>query len=160
MEIREEQAADEPAIHALVAGAFVRPQEADLVRSLRGAGDLTISMLAVQEGRIVGYAGLSRLRSPACALALAPVAVAEDVRCRGIGASVIRAALDRARQRRYGIVFVLGEPAYYARFGFSAAAALPFPCRYAGPYFMALHLSDDPAERTPVIYAPAFDALA
>jgi putative acetyltransferase len=159
MEIREEHAADEPAIHALVSAAFERPQEADLVRSLRDAGDLAISMLAVQEGCFVGYAGLSRLRSPPCALALAPVAVAEDVRCRGIGASVIRAALDRARQRRYGIVFVVGEPAYYARFGFSAAAALPFPCPYAGPYFMALRLGDAPAERAPVIYPPAFNAL-
>jgi putative acetyltransferase len=160
MQIRKEQAADVPAIHALVSEAFAGFQEADLVRSLRGAGDLAISMVAVQEGRVVGYAGLSRLGSPACALALAPIAVAEDVRRRGIGASVIRAALDRARQRRYRIVFVLGEPAYYARFGFSSAVALPFPCSYAGPYFMALRLGNAPVERAPVVYAPAFDALA
>jgi putative acetyltransferase len=54
----------------------------------------------------------------------------------------------------------LGEPAYYARFGFSAAAALPFPCPYAGPYFMALSLTGGKAAPAPVIYAPAFDRLS
>jgi putative acetyltransferase len=54
---------------------------------------------------------------------------------------------------------VLGEPEYYSRFGFSAAAAAPFQSRYAGTYFMATSFGVPlPASGT-AEYAPAFGKL-
>lgn len=130
-----------------------------MVDALRAAGDLAVSLVAAEDDRLAGHVGLSRLRSPERALALAPLAVAESARNRGVGSQLVRQALERAKRLGYGIVFVLGEPDYYERFGFSAQAAAAFPCDYAGPYFLALPLTGTPTAPAPVVYAPAFDSL-
>jgi putative acetyltransferase len=67
-----------------------------------------------------------------------------------------------ARATGEELVFVLGEPDYYARFGFSAATAAPFASPYAGPYFMALALRPGFAlpEAGEANYARAFSGLA
>jgi putative acetyltransferase len=77
----------------------------------------------------------------------------------GIGSALIRAALERAKALG-SIVFVVGAPDYYKRFGFSTEAAAPFPCPYAGSHFMALPLTGAPPPPSPVVYAPAFEQLA
>ena len=160
MIVREEAASDRGAIHALIAEAFGRDAEAGLVDVLRRDGDLVVSLVAETGGVVVGHIALSRLRSPERALALAPLAVALARRRRGVGAALVHNAIDRARRAGESILFVLGDPAYYTRFGFSAAAAAPYPCAYAGPHFMALQLDDSPAAVAAVAYPPAFDDLA
>ena len=79
----------------------------------------------------------------------------------GTGIDSCRAALAIAGTLGEEVVFVLGEPAYYTRFGFSAEAAAPFASPYAGPYFMALWLRPPPAAPASgsAAYAPAFGAL-
>jgi predicted N-acetyltransferase YhbS len=77
----------------------------------------------------------------------------------GIGSAVVRRAIELARERGHEIVFVLGSPKYYECFGFAVEAATAFQCRYAGPYFMALHLTAAKVAPQPVIYAEAFDKL-
>ena len=68
--------------------------------------------------------------------------------------------LDAARRDGWRLVFVLGDPGYYGRFGFSAAAAAPFESPYAGPYLMALALGEGPLPGFGRFdYAPAFGAL-
>jgi len=57
---------------------------------------------------------------------------------------------------------VLGDPAYYARFGFSQALAAPLASPYAGPHLQALALVPgtlSSARRGRIIYPPPFDAL-
>ncbi len=159
MLIRPEQTSDEAAINALVTAAFGQRQEADLVDALRASGDLSISLVAEDQGSLVGYVAFSRLKSPEEALAMAPVAVAPDRQRSGIGSAVIRMGLDRARELGCRTVFVLGEPTYYARFGFSTEDGSRFPSPYAGPYFMALTLSDALQTPAEVIYADAFSQL-
>ncbi len=159
MQVREEQPSDLPAIHAVNEDAFGRRQEAKLVDDLRSAGDLAISLVAEQADQIIAHIALSRLKSPTGALALAPLAVSTARRRLGIGALLVSQSLRRARQRGWESVFVLGDPGYYSRFGFSAKAAARFPCRYAGPYFMALFLSDTPTTSERVIYPAPFDDL-
>jgi putative acetyltransferase len=61
--------------------------------------------------------------------------------------------------RREEIVFVLGNPALYGRFGFSAEDARPFASRYAGPHFMARRLSAGAPRRGRLRYPAAFDEL-
>ena len=110
---------------------------------------------------MVGHVLLSRLRSPAGALALAPVSVRPDRQGEGIGSALIRAALEQAAAAGCQAVFVLGEPEYYGRFGFLAESAEAFATPYPGPYFMALALEEGALGRMEktVVYAPAFDAL-
>mgnify|MGYP001229769663 CR=1 FL=1 len=156
MDIGDETAADRQAIHGLVVEAFGGGPEADMVDRLRADGDLMVSLVARQGGRLCGYVALSRLQSPARAVALAPVAVSPGEQNRGIGSALVRAALERARALGTAIVFVLGKPGYYARFGFTPEAAEPFPCIYAGSHFMALRLSPDATPIAPVVYADAF----
>lgn len=160
MIVREESASDHAAIHALIAEAFGRDAEAGLVDALRQDGDLVASLVATEtNGVIVGHIALSRLRSPSRALALAPIAVALACRRRGVGAALVHNAIEAARRAGECVLFVLGDPGYYTRFGFSAAAATPYACAYAGPHFMALQFGDRPAVTSAVVYASAFDGL-
>jgi putative acetyltransferase len=107
---------------------------------------------------------LSRLEMPessARAAALAPVAVLPAVQKRGIGTALIREALGRLAATRLDLVLVLGDPAYYGRFGFTVGGAAGLSSRYDGPYLQALALSEaGRAARGRVVYAPAFADLA
>lgn len=160
MHIRPETEADRAAIHALNSAAFGQPMEADLVDRLRADGDAVLSLVAVEDGEIVGHILLSRMEAPFRALALAPVAVKPTRQRQGIGAALIHAGLARAKEAGWQGVFVLGEPDYYQRFGFSAQQAAGFVSPYAGPYFMALALGDAlPVTTGEVRHAAAFAAL-
>ncbi len=74
---------------------------------------------------------------------------------------LIREGLARAKRDGWQAVFVLGEPEYYERFGFTAATADKFETEYPKPYFMALELTPHSLSgRTEaVIYATPFLAL-
>lgn len=157
--IRPESVADAAAIHRLHCTAFTGPGEANLVDDLRAAGDLAISLVAEDETGIVGHVALSRLRSPDRALALAPVAVCPDRQRRSVGHRLITAALSTAREQGAALVFVLGDAAYYGRFGFDARTAVAFPSPYAGPHFMALRLTSDGGTAADVVYPEAFHRL-
>jgi putative acetyltransferase len=159
--IREEGPADIAGIRAVVEAAFSRPHEADLVERLRADGDRVISLVAIDDANgIVGQVMLSRMAAPFRALGLAPVAVAPDRQRAGVGSRLIRAGLGKAAAEGWEAVFVLGEPAYYRRFGFSAALASGFASPYAGPYLMALVLSGPlPATEGRIEYAPAFHGI-
>ncbi len=160
MILRDATEADHAAVRVLLTAAFGAPAEADLVEALRAAGDVVAERVAVEGEAIVGHALLSRMTAPFPALGLAPVAVAAAARRRGVAAALVADLLASARDGGWRMAFVVGDPAYYARFGFSAAAAAPFESPYAGPYLMALVLGDGPpAAAGRVDYAPAFAAL-
>jgi putative acetyltransferase len=157
--IRDEAVFDQQDIRRLLCEAFGGTAEADLVDTLRAADALVLSLVAEVGGRIHGYAGFSRLKAPERALALAPLAVADRFRRRGLGAALVCEGLDRARGAGEDIVFVLGDPAYYTSFGFSLAAAEAYPCVYSGGHFMANRLGDVVRQSERVIYPEAFNAL-
>lgn len=161
MEIRLETPGDIAVIHAVEAGAFPGAAEADLVDRLRADGDLIYSLVAVADGVVVGHVAFSRMRAPDRALGLAPVAVAEAHRRGGIAARLIETGLERARDDGWTCVFVLGEPAYYGRFGFDPALAAGFASPYAGPHLMGLELSRGAlaVREGPLSYAAAFEGL-
>ena len=160
MVVGEEAPPDIPAIRAVVEAAFDRSDEAELVARLRADGDAVTSLVAVDDDRIVGHVMLSRMTAPFRALGLAPVSVAPDRQRSGIGSRLIRDGLARAAAAGWEGVFVLGEPAYYRRFGFSPALASGFASPYAGPYLMALALAGAlPARDGRIAYAPAFATL-
>ena len=160
MKIRPEAPSDAPSVHALLTEAFPTDAEAALVARLRADGDVVLSLVAQAEDSVIGHVLFSRMSAPFRALGLAPVAVVPRWQGQGIAARLIRDGLARAGSEGWEAVFVLGDPAYYNRFGFDAASAAGFQSPYAGPYFLLRKLAADlPAVSGPVAYAPAFAGL-
>jgi putative acetyltransferase len=143
--VRPEGGADAAAVREVNRLAFGRPEEAALVDALRAGGHARLSLVAEDEGRVVGHVLFSDLviSTPTGrveALALAPLAVLPSHQRRGIGSALVREGLRLAAGQGHRIVIVLGHPDYYPRFGFSAKLAEPLASPYAGPSFMALEL--------------------
>jgi putative acetyltransferase len=155
--VRPEQVGDIEAIDAVVIRAFGREDEARLVAQLRRDGDATISLVAVVGDAVIGHVLLSPMAAPFPALGLAPVSVAPKHQKQSVGAALVNAAIAQARQGGWSAIFVLGDPAYYNRFGFRADLAAGFLSPYAGPHFMVLPLTDAlPVVSGKVSYAAAF----
>jgi putative acetyltransferase len=163
--IRPEAAADAGPVNALLVHAFGGPAEAGLVDRLRRDHELVLELVATDAAHtVVGHVAFSRLRvgntgNEFPAVGLAPLAVGEPHRRRGIGAALVRAGLERLTTQGEALVFVMGSPAYYTRFGFALETAQPFTCVYAGPYFMALQLADAAPRVGTIRYPAAFDDL-
>ncbi|HUF56733.1 MAG TPA: N-acetyltransferase [Thermohalobaculum sp.] len=157
MQVRAESPGDLPAVGRVLEAAFGQPDEAELVERLRADGDAALSLVAVADGAVAGHVLFSPMSAPFPALALAPVAVLPERQGRGIGSALIREGLARAEARGWRGVFVLGEPAYYRRFGFDAEAARGFASPYAGPFLMVLPLGGPlPAQSGTIGHAPGF----
>lgn len=164
--IRDERKADAEAVDAVLAAAFPTRAEADLVAKLRKSRQAVIALVAAQVGQIVGQVTLSPVRIEDQAsirglLGLAPVAVGPSHQQQGIGSALIREAIARAKQAGASAIFVLGDPAYYSRFGFEPASNHGFTSIYdAGDAFQVLQLQTlDEHVQGPIRYAPAFDDL-
>jgi putative acetyltransferase len=146
MRIRSAAAVDHAAIHEVEASAFGRPDEADLVDALRAEG-ASIAELVAEDARglVVGHVLFTALGieggDPAPrAAALAPLAVVEGARRQGIGAALVRHGIEACRALGLDAVVVLGDPAYYGRFGFRPDLAASFASPFPAPYLMALEL--------------------
>lgn len=125
--VREEARADADAIHHLVASAFPSDAEARRVRALREAGALTLSLVAELDGEWVGHVAFSPVvvdgpTALAHGVGLAPLAVCETHRRRGIGGASIAHGLERLRTAGHRFCVVLGHPSYYPRHGFRRAS--------------------------------------
>jgi putative acetyltransferase len=136
---------------------FSQQTEHLIVRGLRAAGALNPSLVATLEGSVVGHLALSPVTIGAMDSGwwgLGPVSVVPAHQRSGIGSALIRSGLRRLRERRVAGCVVLGDPAYYGRFGFAPQAGPVCP----GPpadHFMALAL-DSVVPIGEVKYHPAF----
>lgn len=161
--IRAEHPADIDAIRALVTTAFADAPhssgtEAAIVDGLRRAGALSLSLVAEDGGVIVGHVAFSPVTVAGCSgqvYGLGPVAVRPDHRQAGIGRALIEEGLDRLRGLGARGCVVLGDPAYYGRFGFGADPALSY-ADVPPEYFLWLGLGGE-RPSGPVAYHPAFD---
>jgi putative acetyltransferase len=143
--VREETASDLDAISIVHKAAFRRDQEGDLVRRLRTDGLIVSSIVAHDECSIIGNAVFSKIvirlaEGEIDAVALAPVAVRPEHQRQGYGSKMIETGLRLCSVRGHRSVFVLGDPAYYGRFGFSVTSAARLQSPYKGPHWMALEL--------------------
>ncbi|MGE3302113.1 MAG: GNAT family N-acetyltransferase [Hyphomonadaceae bacterium] len=157
--IREPLPGDHGAIRAVVRHAFGRTEEADLAERLRADGDRLVELVAATEIALQGHILFSRLQigEAVRAAALAPVSVLPAFQRQGIGAALITEGVRRCAALGLDAILVLGHPAYYPRFGFSAVAAENLAAPFSGPAFMALELKPGAlASGGRVRYAAAF----
>ncbi len=164
--IRTEQSTDLAAIRQVNIAAFGSAHEANLVDCLRSSIEI-LSLVAVELDRIVGHICFSPITIAGESdrdlnlLGLAPLAVLPDYQRQGIGSLLVRQGLAECTRLGCQAVFVLGNPAYYGRFGFTPARHPGLQCEFLVPddAFMVLELVggglNDRAGT--VKYAAAFD---
>jgi len=154
---------------ALIKSCFDSPGEARLVAALHAAGAATVSLVAREQGKVVGHCLFSpvTLQTPnepqPFGVGLAPVCVAETARNKRVGLSLVCEGLEASRRAGAAYAVVLGKLSYYSRAGFIPAHRFGLRSIYPAPEdaFMALELV--PGSLTGqsgfVHYHPAFDTL-
>lgn len=130
MLIRNETAGDIPAIGRLVTEALLMlaqstGTEASIVEKLRADGALALSLVAEEEGEVIGYlaASAARVGTQDGWGLIGPLVVLPSRHRQGIGTALMAEALRRLRTTSRGAALV-GDPAYYSRFGFRAYPGL------------------------------------
>jgi putative acetyltransferase len=161
--VRNERPEDCAAIRLVNEEAFGRSDEADLVDRLRAQGVVLASFIVEAEGLIAGHILFSRISiesidKSVAAVALAPLAVMPKFQRRGIGTMLTAHGLAWLRAQSEQVVFVLGHPDYYQRFGFSTDKARFIKNPFNPMSFMALELKPHALEgiRGTVRYPDAF----
>lgn len=162
--IRRERDGDEAAIAKVITTAFAGVEwsdgsEAGIVDRLRDEFELEASYVVVTpSGSVVGYIAFSpvSIDGGRCGwYGLGPLAVLPEWQRRGIGAALVEAGLEDLQRIDAAGCVVLGEPGYYARFGFAHDPALTYPAAFIPEYFQHLVLGGDPP-RGVVSYSAAF----
>jgi len=162
--IRNEQPEDINAIAKLTEAAFQHEEHSShteqfIVNALRRAGQLSVSLVAVENDTVVGHVAISPVTISSGAqnwYGLGPISVFPTRQQQGIGSALMKASL--AQLQRIGGVgcVVLGDPGYYGRFGFKAHAGLELP-GIPAEYFQALAFGGELPVGV-VSYHKAFDA--
>ncbi|WP_044874523.1 N-acetyltransferase [Pseudomonas sp. LFM046] len=148
--IRAEAPADIPAIEALTVAAFAQAPHSSgteqfIVNGLRRAGQLSLSLVAEDGGELVGHVALSPVRISSGATSwygLGPISVAPARQGAGIGSRLMGAALAGLRELGAEGCVLLGDPAYYSRFGFIVRPGLVLP-GVPAEYFQAFSFSGE-----------------
>jgi putative acetyltransferase len=147
--IRAEGEQDREAVYRINASAFESPAEAKLVDMLREQADPVVSLVAEDNGEVVGHILFSPVslsgHSDLKIIGLAPMAVAPRRQRQGIGSALVREGLERCRQAGFVASVVLGHPEFYPRFGYQPASHFNIGCEYEVPdeVFMATELEPD-----------------
>ncbi|WP_372864468.1 GNAT family N-acetyltransferase [Spongiibacter sp.] len=162
--IRKEQAGDVQAIHALTVAAFREAAHSDhteqfIVKALRQSAALSISLVAEDDGDIVGHVALSPVTISDGSdrwYGLGPISVLPDKQGAGIGTKLMNAAIQELKKMPAKGCVLLGDPNYYHRFGFKPREGLILP-GVPEAYFQALLLGAE-WPRGQVAYHESFSA--
>ena len=162
MSIRTATPGDRAAIRLVEEHAFGQKMEAGLADALVESGDTVMELVAEEDGQVVGHILFSRLfvqngGKTFAAVALAPLAVEPSFHGSGIGGALIREAHVRLKQAGEKLAIVLGDPAYYGRFGYAHDRAQKFESDYQCDALQAVAWGEAP-ESGKLVYAPAFSS--
>lgn len=151
LRVREEQPGDAAEIASITRAAFQSigedgRAEVRILDALRG-DPATLSLVVERPGTLIGHALFTRIEllgdADWSAMALGPVSVRPSQQRSGVGRKLIEAGIERCRASGHSALFVLGDPEYYARFGFAPAAKHGFSATFDAPVnafqVLALH---------------------
>jgi putative acetyltransferase len=162
IQIRPEQLQDIAAIEAVTIEAFCNAPhtshtEQFIVRALRSAGQLSVSLVAVEDGIVIGHVAISPVVISSGAAhwyGLGPISVLPEHQGQRIGSQLMSQALTQLQKLGASGCVVLGDPGYYARFGFKAEPSLVLP-DVPPQYFQAISFAGSAPSGT-VSYHEAF----
>ena len=131
IQVRESRPADDSAITKLYPAAFPDEDLLPLLRELLEEEGV-LSLVALFDGKLAGHVAFTMCGisgKPDKVAMLAPLAVAPEMQMRGVGSALVRDGLQRLKADGIGQVQVLGDPAYYGRFGFEPDSQVspPYP---------------------------------
>jgi putative acetyltransferase len=173
MYLRREQPGDEAAIAAVHRAAFARPDadgeeppEVVLVAELRAsdAWIAPLSIVAIVNEELVGHVVCSRatIGDSIPVLGLGPLGVHPEHQDERVGSALMHAIVAAADSVGEPLIALLGDPAFYERFGFEPAAdhRITAPRAEYGGDFQVRHLTGATGtERGQFRYAPPFDGV-
>lgn len=127
LNIRLEKPSDIESIDNVTVAAFLNAQHTDhteqfIVKGLRNAGALTISLVAEDGNKIIGHVALSAVTISDGSngwYGLGPISVMPDEQGKGIGSKLMNIAITELKKLNANGCVLLGDPNYYHRFGFS-----------------------------------------
>jgi putative acetyltransferase len=164
VQIRPETSADIPAIHAVIIAAFEKAAHAShteqfIVKALRRANALALSLVAEVNGEIAGHVAVSKVSISDGAsgwFGLGPLSVLPGLQGQGIGSRLVSEALNLLEEDGADGCVLLGDPAYYSRFGFKPEPGLVLPG--APPEYFQVVAFSQHMPRGKVTYHDAFNA--
>jgi putative acetyltransferase len=162
MQIRPEVPSDHDAIRQINIDAFAihaysSQTEHLIVESLRAANALSVSLVAEIEGNLVGHIAFSHaeINGSDCGwFLLGPVAVFPNFQKQGIGSALVNEGLKTIRNMGAKGCVLVGDPAFYRRFGFQNNCSLQME-GVPSEFVLALPMSDPMLQGT-VTHHPAF----
>ena len=131
-EIRDSVSEDWAALESLYPQAFPNEDLLPLLRNLLSDAAVAISLVATIDSQITGHVLFTRCGvagSSVKTALLGPLAVAPASQRQGVGTALVTAGLQRLEEEGVTLVCVLGDPAYYGRFGFRTESSIepPYP---------------------------------
>lgn len=143
MKIRRASESDRTAIDAIHMSAFGQNQGQEIVELVNSLLDdetakPLLSLVAETDEKLVGHILFTMARiqpedKETIVRILAPLAISSDFQGQGIGGTLIREGLKHLAEAGVDLVFVLGHPGYYPKFGFQAAGQFGFEAPYPIP---------------------------
>ncbi len=166
LKIREESPDDAAAIEAVTLAAFENAAHAAhteqfIVAALRRAGALSVSLVAEVAGEVVGHVAVSPVTlsdGSAGWYGLGPISVLPEYQRQGVGSGLMIEAMQRLRNMGAAGCVLVGDPAYYTRFGFRKAPSLTYP-DVPAQYFLVLPFGASVPQAV-VTFHPVFGATA
>ncbi len=146
--IRDERPGDIASIRAVTRAAFEtmpysQQTEAAIVDALRSAGALAVSLVAVEGDTVIGHVAFSPVTIGSADApgwyGIGPLSVRPDRQRSGVGSALMRAGIAHIRESGGQGCVVVGDPAYYERFGFVPGGSLSYP-DLPGDFFRVLAL--------------------
>lgn len=162
--IRPETQADIAAIAVVTRAAFDKTpnhgvDEERIVNELRKTRNLTISLVVEQENDVIGHVAISPVSISDGATnwyGLGPISVSLACQHQGVGSALMKEALRLLQEQGASGCVVLGDPAYYSRFGFKPEPGLALP-GVPPEYFQAISF-DGRMPKGEVTYHKSFGA--